>query len=125
MLLVNEDLVTRTHSANARAAYFDAQERGERARDQHVDFFESDEHLDRLETVLAITKEFFGRNPDYITARGLNRNRPFEAVKYADVGRHLTKTPVRVKNETLYGPLLDMGGVEVHSKNGHLVIRVF
>lgn len=125
MLLVNEDTVTRTRASNALGAYLNAKERAEVAMTQHHDFFESDEHLDRLETVLAITKKFFNRHPDYINPRGVNRSRPFEAVKFADVGRLLTKTPSRVKNETLYAPLLNMGNVEVNSKNGHLVIRIY
>lgn len=125
MLLVVEDNVTQTRASNALGAYLNAKERGEVAMTQHQDFFESDTHLDRLETVLAITKQFFGRNPDYITPRGVNRSRPFEAVKFADVGRLLTKTPTGVKNETLYAPLLNMGNVEVNSKNGHLVVRIY
>lgn len=125
MLLVDEDTVTHCFSYNPFAAYLDAQHRGEIAKDQHPDFFESDEHLDRLDEVLAIAKNFFGRHPDYVTPRGINLKRPFEAVKYADVGRFLTKTPAHVKNDKLYAPLLKMGNVEVNSKNGHLVIRVY
>lgn len=125
MLLVNEDNVTRTHASNPLGAYIDAKERGKAAMAQHTEFFESDEHLNRLDEVSAIVKQFFGRFPDYTTPRGLNRKRPFESVKVAEVGRILSKTPIAVKNEKLYKPLLSLGNVEVQSKNGHLLIRVY
>ena len=125
MLLVNEDNVTHTHASNPLGAYVNAKERGAAAMKQHKEFFESDQHLDRLDAVAGIIKEFFGRFPDYNTPRGLNRKRPFEAVKVADVGRILSKTPTAVKNERLYKPLLDLGNIEVQSKNGHLIIRVY
>ena len=125
MLLVNEDNVTRTHASNPLHAYLNAKERGAAAIAQHTEFFESDDHIDRLDAVAAIIKEFFGRFPDYTTPRGLNRKRPFESVKVADVGRILTRTPTAVKNDKLYKPLLELGNIEVQSKNGHLLIKVF
>ena len=125
MLLVNEDNTTRTHASNPLGAYLNAKERGKAAIAQHTEFFESDEHINRLDEVTSIIKQFFGRFPDYTNPRGLNRKRPFEAVKVADVGRILSKTPTKVKNERLYKPLLALGNIEVQSKNGHLLIRVY
>lgn len=125
MFLVNEDNTTRTHASNPLGAYLNAKERGKIAMTQHKEFFESDEHLDRLQEVSGIIKNFFNRLPDYTTPRGVNSRRPFEAVKVAEVGHILSRTPLAVKNERLYKPLLDLGNVEVQSKNGHLIIRVY
>jgi len=125
MLLVNEDNTTRNQAPNPLGAYIDAKRRGKEAIAQHKEFFEGDKHLDRLDAVAAIIHNFFGRYPDYTNPRGLNRKVPFEAVKVADVGRFLSRTPVAVKNEKLYAPLLALGNVDVQSKNGHLLVRVF
>lgn len=127
MLLVNEDTRNTTVAVNPVFAYFDAAAKGKAALNTHKDFFESDEHLDRLDQVSYIIESFFGSKPNYFTPRGLGRNskNPFEAVKIEHVGRVLSRTKAEVKNARLYAPLLGLGNVEVISKNGHLTVRVY
>jgi hypothetical protein len=124
MLLVKEETSTTVKSHNPLFAYIDASNRGKQALEAHSDFFESDEHVDRLEAVANIFKDFFGRLPSYYTPRGLGR-KPFEAVKIDDVGRILSRTKMDVKIERLYKPLLELKNTEVISKNGHLIVRVY
>lgn len=123
--LIAEDTTTTRKSSNPLGSYLDAKERDAIAKEQHKGFFDTDEHVDRLVAVSDVLKGFFGRSPDYITARGINRKRPFENVKYEHVGSILSRTPADVKNARLYAPLLALGNVEVISKNGHLTVRVF
>ena len=82
-------------------------------------------YVDRVVAAANIMTAFFGRAPNYYTARGLGSRKPFENIKYEDVGYFLSRTKVAEKNARLYKPLLDMGNVEVISKNGHLVVRVY
>jgi hypothetical protein len=37
----------------------------------------------------------------------------------------LNRMPSAVKQKELYGPLNDLGNVDVISKNGHLIVRVY
>lgn len=123
-MLIKEDTVTHTRSGNPLGSYIDARERAKMAMELHQDFFNDPTHLDRVADVISIMRNFFGRGPDYITPRGINR-KPFEAVKIQEVGHILSRTKLDVKNERLYAPLLAIGNVEVISKNGHLTVRVF
>lgn len=123
-LLVNEDNRTTYRAVNALGAYVDATNRGKIAMKQHNRFFNSNNHLDRIEAVTSIIKKFFNRYPDYTTPRGIN-GRPFEAIKISDVGRVLSRTPISVKNNELYAPLLALGNIDVKSKNGHLIVRIY
>jgi len=123
--LVNEDTVTSRRSANPLGSYIDAKVRGKIAVEQHKKFFNSDDHLDRLTKACDILKQFFGRNPDYITPRGVNRSRPFENIKFQQVGWFLNRFKAEEKNARLYKPLMDLGDVEVISKNGHLTVRIY
>ena len=124
MICVNEDTVTSSKTANPLGAYLNAKERGEAAMDLHRDFFESDEHMDRLEAVAEIIKNFFGRSPSYYTPRGIGR-KPFESVKVSDCGWFLSRKSVQEKSEKLYEPLDALGDIDFKSKNGHLIVRVF
>jgi hypothetical protein len=124
-LLVREDNNTHTASPCAWAAFKDAKERDMIARHKHKALFDTDAHVDRVVAACDILKAFFGHSPNYITARGLGARRPFENIKYQDVGGVLSKKSVKEKNTKLYKPLLDMGNTEVISKNGHLIVRVY
>ena len=125
MIRVAEDTEVHTYASNPTAAYLDAKERAEMAFNKHKDFFESDEHLDRLEAVIEILKKFFNQLPSYITPRGLGSQRPFEAVKMQDVGYILRRKSADVKWNELYKPLLDVDKVKVDPKNGHLIVRIY
>lgn len=125
LALVNEDTRNSITSPNPYGSWLNAQERDAIARKQHQSFFDTDDHVDRVVAVCDVLKAFFERSPCYITARGINRQRPFENIKYQHVGRVLSKTPTPVKNDRLYAPLLALGNVEVISKNGHLSVRVY
>lgn len=105
--------------------YYDAVERGAVAKAQHASFFDSDAHVDRVVAVGKILKDFFGKFPDYHTPRGINRSRPFENIKMCDVGRFLNRKTKAEKEAGLYEPLRALGNIEVISKNGHLLVRVF
>lgn len=122
--LVKEDTVTRTRSSNPLGSYIDARDRAKMAMTLHTEFFNDHKHVDRVADVISIMRNFFGRGPDYITPRGINR-KPFEAVKIQEVGHILSRTKAAVKNANLYAPLIALGDVEVISKNGHLTVRVF
>ena len=123
--LIKEDTDTVRTSSNPLGSYIDARERGKLALAQHEAFFNSDAHMDRVDAVCDILKSFFGRAPDYITPRGINRKRPFENIKMNQVGWFLNRFKAEEKNQRLYAPLLALGNVEVISKNGHLTVRVF
>lgn len=124
-LLVKEDTSNTYTSNNPYWAAVDAQDRDVLAREQHRSFFEDSQHQARVEQVSEILRRFFKRHPDFITARGVNRRRPFETVKMEWVGNILTRTARAVKNRELYEPLLALENVEVISKNGHLTVRVY
>lgn len=124
MQLINEETTTTRRAANPLGAFLNARERDELAYKRHKDRFNTDEHIDRVVAVCEKIKEFFGRNPEYITCRGLGSRRAFEAVKICDVGRMLSRTAQPVKAR-FYKSLIDMGNVEVDSTNGHLIVRVF
>lgn len=121
---VTEETNTTVRASNPYGAYLDARQRDRAAAVKHRDIFESDEHLDRLEEVCNRLKTFFGCNPSYITRRGMGTRKPFEAVKMADVGRFLSKTPIAVK-QNFYKTLHEMGGIECDGRNGHFIVRIF
>ena len=124
-LLVKEDLNTTHTVQNSLDAYLNAIYRSNEAASQHKDFFDTDTHVDRVCAVSDIIKDFFGQRPDYYTKRGLNRKRPFEAIKVCDAQFALKRAKLEEKNAKLYGPLLALGNVEVNVDNGHLIVRVF
>ena len=123
--LINEETSTRVRSHNPLGSYLDANNRSQAAYDAHKDLFDTDEHVDRVKAVEIIIQRFFGHLPSYYTYRGLGTRRPFESIKVANVGWKLSKIRIEEKNTKLYKPLLDLGNVEVISKNGHLAIRVY
>lgn len=124
-LLVQEDLNTTHTVQNSLGAYLDAIYRGNEAAGQHKEFFDTDTHVDRVCAVSDIIKDFFGHRPDYYTKRGLNRKKPFEAVKVCDAQFALKRAKLAEKNAKLYGPLLALGNIEVNVDNGHLIVRVY
>lgn len=122
--LVYEDLSTTCTATDALMAWLDANERDQEAARTYGDRFNTDEHVDRIVKVGEIIKDFFSKHPNYYTKRA-NRGRPFETVKLADCGRMLSRCKPQEKNEKLYKPLLDLGNVDVKTKNGHLLVRVY
>ena len=124
MQLINEETETTRKAANPLGAYLNARERDQIAFEKHKDRFDTDEHVDRVVEVCQKINEFFGRNPNYFTRRGVGCRRPFEAVKISDVGSMLSRMPQPVKAR-FYESLHKMGNVEVDSTNGHLIVRVF
>jgi hypothetical protein len=124
MLLIREEANPTNTSPNPLGSYLDAKERDRAARATLKDLLDTDEHVDRVVAVGAIIKRFFDRYPSYHTARP-NRGKPFEGVKIADVGAMLSRKPTEVKQAELYGPLEALGNVDVISKNGHLMVRVY
>ena len=120
-----EDTVVARTAPNALGAYLNATYRAKEAELQHSEFFNSKKHNDRVDEAVEILSEFFDRNPDYITPRGVRRNLPFENVKMQDVGRMLSRINRDQKWENLYAPLIAMGDVDVISANGHLLVRVY
>jgi hypothetical protein len=124
MITIKEDTVT-THRGNGISTYLNAVYRGREAMEDHPGFFDSDEHMDRLDAITDILKSFFGRNPDYFQPRGLGGRKPFESVKMADVGRFLNKKSKEEKSQYLYEPLLALGNIKVKSTNGHLLVSVY
>jgi hypothetical protein len=124
MLQLKEETQTTRRAANPLGAFLNAKERDKQAYEQHKNIFDTDNHVDRVAAVCDKINEFFGRNPNYITRRGLGRRKPFEAIKISDVGTVLSRTPMPVKAR-FYESLTQMGKVEVNSTNGHLIVRVF
>lgn len=124
MISIKEETTT-TRTGNGLGSYLNAVYRGEEAKDVHPGFFDSDEHLDRLDAVTDILRSFFGRNPDYFTPRGLGGRKPFETVKMADVGRFLNKKSKEEKSQYLYEPLMALGNIKVKSTNGHILVSVY
>jgi hypothetical protein len=63
----------------------------------------------------------------HLTYRGLGKQakKPFENIKVEQIGHVLSRTPIARKNENLYTPLFAIGNVDVVSKNGHLIVRVY
>lgn len=123
-LAIQEETATTRRAANPLGAYLNARERDVAAYAIHKDRFDTDEHVDRVVTVCQKINEFFGRNPNYITRRGLGGHKAFEAIKISDVGMKLSRTAIPVKNR-FYDSLAALGNVEVKSVNGHLIVRVF
>jgi hypothetical protein len=122
---VVEETETTRRSANPIGAYLNAKERGDMAMAQHEDFFNDPEHVDRLAAVGTVLHDFFGRHPDYITPRGINRRRPFDNVKMNNVGWFLNRFSTADKQTRLYDRLSAIGNVEAISKNGHFWVRVY
>jgi hypothetical protein len=123
MLIIQEDTTT-VKSSNPYGSYLDAEARDKAARIALKNVFDTDAHVDRIVAVGDIIKRFFDRYPSYYTAR-FGRSKPFENVKISDVGMTLNRMPSAVKQKELYGPLNDLGNVDVISKNGHLIVRVY
>jgi hypothetical protein len=124
MLLIQEDAKSTNTSPNPLGSYLDAVERDAAARAALKNVFDTDAHVDRVVAVGAIIKRFFDRYPSYHTAR-VGRGKPFENVKISDVGAILNRKTAAVKMADLYGPLEALGNVDVISKNGHLIVRVY
>ena len=123
MLVIQEDSTT-VKSSNPYGSSLDAAARDSAARIALKDVFDTDAHVDRIVAVGDIIKLFFNRYPDYHTAR-FGRGKPFENVKISDVGSMLNRIPAKVKLDQLYSPLNALGNVDVISKNGHLIVRVY
>ena len=125
MILFKEDTEVAKTAPNPLGAWINANQRDREAVTQHSDFFNSESHLERVDQVCDILEEFFEREVDYITARGLNRNLAFDNVKMASVGAQLSKISKKIKWDYLYGPLYNLGDVDVISNNGHLLVRIY
>ena len=123
--IVKEDTTNSVKSVVPWAAYNDARERDELAYARHAKFFDSAQHNQRMDAVETILREFFKRDPNYVTCRGMGRQRPFETVKYNQVGWYLNSRSTKDKNELLYAPLIALGDVEPVSRNGHFTVKVF
>lgn len=122
---IKEETATTVTSPNPLGSYLNAKERSNDAYKLHRKLFDSNSHLDRVEKVCEILQNFFGRPASYFTYRGLGGRKPFENIKMEQVGHILSRTPIAKKNEKLYGPLQALGNVQVISKNGHLIVRVY
>lgn len=125
LTLINEDTSNSFRSHNPLGSYLDANNKSKAAFEAHRDLFDTDQHVDRVTAVIGIIHSFFGHPPSYLTYRGLGTRRPFESIKVANVGHRLSRIKAEKKNAELYKPLMDIGNVEVISKNGHLTVRVY
>lgn len=123
--LVQEDTINSRKVTNGLGAYLNATYRSEEAAEQHPTFFDTDAHVDRINAVSDIIKDFFGHRPNYYTKRGIGSRTPFEAVKVSDAGIKLKRTSLADKNAKLYGPLIALSNVKVKVDNGHLIVRVY
>lgn len=125
--VVKEDTVNTTRSCNPVGSLLDARDRSQQAFLKHHKKFSSTQHIDRVVQVCNVIERFFGRPVTYLTYRGLGTQakKPFENIKMEQIGHILSRTPTKIKNENLYAPLLALGNVEVVSKNGHLIVRVY
>jgi hypothetical protein len=126
-VLNKEDSVTTRTASNALGAYLNAMQRDREAVEKHSELFKDPVHEARVNDVCDLLEEFFERNVDYITARGLgNRNNfPFDAIKMESVGAKLSRMAKQHKWDKLYGPLAAIGDLDVVSDNGHLTVRVY
>lgn len=124
MQSVIEDTVTTRRVGNPLGAYLNAKYRGQEAISTYPTFFRSSSHLDRMDAVAAIIKNFFGCLPSYNTPR-FGQGRPFEAVKVEAAGYRIARASRQEKNEKLYGPLDALGNVTYKVTNGHLIIRIY
>jgi hypothetical protein len=125
--IVREETTNTTRSCNPLGSLLDARDKSDRAYLLHHKKFNSPAHIDRVVAVCQILENFFNCKVTYLTYRGLGKfaKKPFENIKMEQVGHILSRTPVARKNENLYGPLMALGNVEVVSKNGHLIVRVY
>jgi hypothetical protein len=124
MQTVVEDTVTTKRVANPLGAYLNAKYRSRTAVNSNKDFFASDEHMDRVDAVTDIIRNFFGCEPSYVTARA-NGGRPFDAIKVEAAGYRIARISRTEKQTKLYGPLDAIGGVTYKVTNGHLIVRVY
>lgn len=125
--IVKEETVNTTRSCNPYGSYLNAVDRSEQAFLKHHKKFNSQMHIDRAAAVCAIIEKFFGHPVTHLTYRGLGKQakKPFENIKVEQIGHILSRTPTVRKNDNLYAPLFALGNVEVVSKNGHLIVRVY
>lgn len=121
---VVEDTVTTKRVGNPLGAYLNAKYRSREAVNANKDFFTSDEHMDRIDAVTDIIRNFFGCVPSYVTARA-NRGRPFDSIKVEAAGYRIARVSREEKQAKLYGPLDAIGGVTYKVTNGHLIVRVY
>ena len=121
---VKEDTVTTTTAVNPLGAWLDARARSKEAVNTNRDFFAGEDHMDRVDAVTAVIKNFFGCAPSYVTARA-NRGRPFDAIKVEAAGYRIANTNRNDKQAKLYGPLDAIGNVTYKVTNGHLIVRVY
>lgn len=125
--LVREDTLNTVRSCNPMGSLLDARDKSDQAFRLHHKKFNSTQHIDRVVAVCKILERFFNCKVTYLTYRGLGKyaKKPFENIKMEQVGHILSRTPTARKNENLYAPLQALGDVEVISKNGHLIVRVY
>lgn len=125
--LVREDTLNTVRSCNPLGSLLDARDKSDQAFRLHHKKFNSPKHIDRVVAVCQILERFFNCKVTYLTYRGLGKfaKKPFENIKMEQVGHILSRTPTARKNENLYAPLQALGDVEVVSKNGHLIVRVY
>lgn len=119
-----ETTTTRTYQGTPLYAYIDASTRSKSAQEEYPEFFENDDHLDRIDKVTKVIEDFFNCKPSYITSRS-NRGNPFDSVKVEAAGYKIARTPSKEKQEKLYGPLSAIGSVTYKVTNGHLIVRVY
>ena len=65
----------------ARFATLDANIRSQEAEELHPAFFNDPAHIDRVEQVKQIVKNFFTGSTVYVNKRGLGNRRPFTVIK--------------------------------------------
>lgn len=109
-----ETVVTESFFA-AKTAARDAVARSGIAYEQHQDFFDDPDHVDRVEKTKTIVKSFFNNGKVYTNRRGLGRTKPFTVVKMERplFPNHLTQ---KEKQDRFYKPLADLGVEIVFAK---------
>lgn len=124
MQSIKEDTVTTRRVANPLGAYLNAKYRSREAVNANKDFFNSNEHMDRIDAVTDIIRNFFDCAPSYVTARA-NRGRPFDSIKVEAAGYRIARVSREEKQAKLYGPLDAIGNVSYKVTNGHFIVRVY
>jgi hypothetical protein len=113
-----EKIMNSTRAHNSKFAAMDVKQKAQAAWQRHSDFFNSAEHLEKIQAVTEIVQNFFRvKKGFYVTPRGGKQN-PMTVIKVEDPVFPNTLTK-KQKQDQFYKPLAELDVEIVYSKGSN------